>query len=133
MTLNLPWLAPVARLLLALIFILAGFSKLTDPAGTAAYMESGGVPGLLVWPTIVVELGGGLLVALGLFARPAALALAGFSVLTGVLFHYLPAQSLDGYAAMGQMINFQKNIGLAGGMLLVTAMGPGAYAATSRW
>ena len=48
-----------ARVLLAVIFVVAGFGKLADPAGTAGYMSSMGVPGFLVWPTIVLELGGG--------------------------------------------------------------------------
>lgn len=127
MRLDLPWLAPVARVLLALIFIVSGFGKLMDPAGAAGYIESGGLPGVLVWPTIAVELGGGLLVALGLFSRISALALAGFSVLAGVLYHFLPGQGMEGMEAMTQQIMFLKNLGLAGGLLLVTAMGPGPY------
>ncbi|SFI25655.1 DoxX family protein [Albimonas pacifica] len=127
MTLTLPWLAPVARVLLAFIFVYSGFGKLMDPAGTAAYIEYGGLPGVLVWPTIVVELAGGLLVALGLFARISALALAAFSLVAGILYHYLPGQGMEGMEAMNQSIHFMKNLGLAGGLLFVAAMGPGPY------
>lgn len=132
MTLNLPWLAPVARVLLAFIFIYSGFGKLMDPAGTAAYIEYGGLPGFLVWPTILVELVGGILVAIGLFSQVSALALAGFSLLAGILFHYLPGQGMEGMDAMNQSIHFMKNVGLAGGMLLVAAMGPGPYSVARK-
>ena len=128
MTGSLSFLAPVGRVLLALIFILSGFGKLSDPPGTAAYIESGGLPGFLVWPTIVVEIGGGALVALGLFTRPAAIVLAAFTVVAGVLYHFFPAQSAEGMQAMMQMIQFQKNISITGGLLFLAAMGPGAFA-----
>ena len=132
MTNTLSHIAPVARVLLALIFILSGFQKLGDPAGTAAYIASGGLPGWLVWPTILLEIGAGLALAVGFQARVAALALAGFSLLSGVLYHLLPSFAAEGMAAQMQMIMFMKNVSITGGLLLVTAIGAGAWALDNR-
>lgn len=132
MTNTLAYIAPLARLLLALIFILSGFQKLGDPAGTAAYIVSGGLPGWLVWPTILLEIVGGLALVVGFQARWAALGLAGFSLLSGLLYHLVPSFAAEGMAAQMQMIMFMKNVSIAGGLLLVTAMGPGAYALDTR-
>lgn len=128
----LAYVAPVARVLLALIFVMAGWNKLMDPAGTAGYIASGGLPGFLVWPTIALELVGGLMIALGVFVRPVAAALAGFSILAGLLYHLVPGLSAEGMEQVMQIIHFQKNLAIAGGLLLLTAFGPGAYALTRR-
>ena len=69
----------------------------------------------------ITELGGGLLVLLGLFTRYAAIALAGFCLLAAWFFHYQPGD-------MMQMINFMKNITIAGGFLVLAGSGPGALA-----
>lgn len=124
--------ALLARVLLAFMFILAGWSKLTDVSGAMAYTASGGLPGIAVLPAIAIELLGGLAVLFGWQTRWAALALAVFCVLTGVLFHYIPAQGLEGMAQMGQMINFQKNLTIAGGFLLLASFGPGAISLDAR-
>ena len=89
--------ALVGRVLLAFMFILAGWSKLGDIQGSMAYTASGGLPGFFVFPAIALELLGGLAVLVGWQTRWAALALAAFAVVTGVLFHYVPALGLDGY------------------------------------
>ena len=68
----------IGRMMLALIFILAGFGKIQDPAGTMGYMQSAGLPGILLWPTIALELLGGLALAVGYKTRYVAFALAGF-------------------------------------------------------
>ena len=125
-------LAPVARILLALVFVLSGLMKLGDPAGTAAYIVSGGLPGWLVWPTILVEVGGGLALAIGFQARFAGLALAGFSLLSGVLYHLVPSFAAEGMAAQTQITMFLKNVSMAGGMLMVSALGAGAWALDNR-
>lgn len=132
MTQTLSHIAPVARVLLALIFILSGLQKLGDPAGMAAYIASGGLPGWLVWPTILVELVGGLMLAVGFQARAAAIALAGFSLLAGLLYHLVPSFAAEGMEAQIQMIMFMKNVSIAGGMLLIVAMGAGAWALDNR-
>ncbi|WP_321339722.1 DoxX family protein [Breoghania sp.] len=108
------------RLLIAYIFVVAGWGKIAGYAGTAAYMESQGIPGALLPLVIATELGGGLLVAVGFQTRIAAFLLAGFSIVSAVLFHYLPADQ-------GQMISFMKNLAMAGGFLFIVANGPGAW------
>lgn len=124
------YLAPVARVLLAAIFVIAGWNKLTDPAGSAGYIASGGLPGWLVWPTIALELAGGLAIALGVFVRPVGAALAVFSVVAAVLYHLLPGLGAEGMERMMQMIHVQKNLAIAGGLLLLTVFGAGPFALT---
>lgn len=124
--------APVGRVLLALIFIISGLGKLADPAGTMAYIEYGGLPGFLIWPTILVELGGGILLAIGYQTRMAALFLAGFSILSGLLYHLIPSMGAEGMEAQMQMISFMKNLSMAGGLLFVFGQGAGAYALDTR-
>ena len=107
------------RVLLAAIFILAGFGKIGGYAGTVAFMESNGVPGSLLPLVILTELGGGLCILAGFQTRIVAFLLAGFCLVSGVLFHFQPA-------VMEQMTNFLKNIAIAGGFLVLMANGPGA-------
>ena len=124
--------ALAARILLAFMFILAGWAKLGDIPGNMAYTASGGLPGFFVFPAIAIELLGGLAVLVGWQTRWAALLLAAFCVVTGILFHYVPAQALEGYDRVGQIINFQKNLAIAGGFLVLTAFGPGRFAIDAR-
>lgn len=124
--------APLGRVLLSIIFIFAGFSKITGYAGTAAYMASQGVPGWLLPAVIAVELGGGIALLLGWQARTAAFLLAGFSVLSGILFHYIPSLSLEGFAAQAEMTSFMKNVTIAGGMLAIVGFGPGRFSLGSK-
>lgn len=114
----------VARLLLAPVFIIAGIGKITGYEGSVGYMEAYGLPGLLLPLVIVAELGGGLAILFGVFSRWAALALAGFCIAAALIFH--TAWSGDG--GQMQQISFLKNLGLAGGLLLLFANGPGRYA-----
>jgi putative oxidoreductase len=109
-----------ARLLLAFIFVVEGWLKIADYSGTLGYMDSFGVPGIMLPLVILTELGGGLLVAVGLFARFAAFALAGFALLTALFFHW-------NLGDQEQVIHFMKNLAIAGGFLLLTANGAGAW------
>ena len=111
----------VSRILLGLIFVLAGFGKLMDPAGTAGYIASVGLPGILVWPTIALELLGGLAIIVGYQTRIVALALAAFCVVSGAIFH-------NNFADQNQMINFLKNLAMTGGFLQLYLHGAGALA-----
>jgi len=120
-----PYLITTGRVLLAAIFIQGGLHKILGYAGAASYMTEHGVMALLLPLVIFTELGGGLCVLLGLWTRWAALALAGFCVLAALLFHYQPDD-------MMQMINFMKNITIAGGLLVLAGAGPGAYALDNR-
>jgi putative oxidoreductase len=107
-----------ARLLMAHIFILSGFTKISGYAGTAGYMEKMGVPGILLPLVILTELGGGLLLLFGFKAKWAAFALAGFSIVSALIFHSNLGDQM-------QMINFMKNLAIAGGLLMVVQYGAG--------
>jgi putative oxidoreductase len=120
-----PFAEVAGRILISVIFVLAGFSKIGGYAGTQAYMESQGVPGALLPLVIATELGGGILVVLGLFTRLAALALAGFSILAAVLFH-------ANFGDQMQQILFMKNLAMAGGFLFLVAHGAGALSLDAR-
>ena len=124
--------ALAARILLAFMFVLAGWGKLGDISGTMAYTASSGLPGFFAFPGIGIELLGGLAVLVGWQTRWAALALALFCVVTAVLFHYVPAQGLEGFERMGQILNFQKNLAIAGGFLALAAFGAGRYSLDAR-
>jgi putative oxidoreductase len=108
----------VARLLASTIFIVAGFGKLgAGYAGTQGYMESVGVPGTLLPFVIALEIGGGLALLLGFQTRLVAFLLAGFCIVSGMLFH-------SGADQM-QQIMFMKNLAMAGGLLAFTVFGAG--------
>lgn len=115
----------IGRIMLALIFILAGVGKITDPAGTIGYMQSAGLPSLLLWPTIALELLGGIALVIGYKTRLLAFALAAFCILTAALFH-------SNFADQMQMILFLKNIAIAGGLLLLAVGGSTAYSMDNR-
>jgi len=104
------------RILLAIIFIMAGIGKIKDPAGTIGYMQSVGLPGLLLWPTIALEVLGGLAIVVGFQTRLVAFLLAGFTIVAAVLFH-------NNFGDQMQMIMFLKDLSIAGGLLLLVASG----------
>lgn len=112
---------PLARLLLGHIFVIAGAGKITKYEGVQGYMESAGVPGILLPAVIALELLGGLMIIIGYRTRLVALALAAFCVASGVLFH------LD-LGDQSQMNSFMKNLAMAGGFLLLFVHGPGPMA-----
>lgn len=122
-------LSPLAmlggRVLISFMFIMSGFQKLGGIEGTQGYMEMMGVPGILIYPTILVEILGGLAVLVGFQARIGALLLAGFCVISGVIFHFDPADQM-------QMISMFKNFAIAGGFLFIVAMGPGKLSIEGR-
>lgn len=124
--------APVGRVLLALLFINAGYGKITGYTGTAGYMDAMGVPSILLPLVILLELGGGIALLLGYQTRFVSLLLAGFTLLAGILFHYLPAAGMEGMEAQNQMIHFMKNIAIAGGLLLLLGNGAGGLSLDAR-
>jgi putative oxidoreductase len=101
-----------ARGAMSVIFLVAGVSKINGYTGTQAYMDSMGVPGELLPLVIALELVGGLSLLLGWKVRISAFLLAGFSVLSAVIFHW-------NFADQMQSILFMKNIAIAGGLLLL--------------
>ncbi|WP_394124823.1 DoxX family protein [Psychrobacter nivimaris] len=117
--------APLGRLLLSIIFIFAGIGKITDYATTQGYMESVGVPGMLLPLVIAFEVLGGIAILLGYKARPIALLFSGFSIVSAILFHQF-------WTDESQMISFMKNISIAGGFLMILAHGAGAYSIDNK-
>ena len=115
----------VGRILLALMFVMAGWSKIGGYAGTQGYMEAMGVPGFMLPLVILLELGGGLAIVLGLFTRSLSVLLAGFTLMAAFIFHYQPAEQM-------QMLMFMKNLSVAGGFLALAAAGPGAFSLDAR-
>ncbi len=123
-------LALAGRAGLASLFIWAGFGKLMDPAGTMQLMASLNFPvpvpvSVIYYVAVAIELGGGIALLLGIPAQSVALILAAWSIATGIAVH-LPIGDRP------NMINFYKNISIAGGLLYVTAFGPGALAIGAR-
>ncbi|UBQ37705.1 DoxX family protein [Acinetobacter johnsonii] len=108
-------LALIARVLMAYIFLVAGWGKISAYSATVGYMESMGVPGALLPLTILVEFGGGLALLFGFQARFAAFGLGLFSVITAFIFH-------DGAQ---DSINFMKNFAMAGGLFFLMLHGAG--------
>ncbi len=120
-----PYLGLAGRVLLAITFVVAGYGKIGGYVGTQGYMESMGVPGMLLPLVIILELGGGLAIIAGWQTRIIAILLAGFTLLAAFMFH------LD-FADRLESILFMKNVSIAGGFLLLAAYGPGALALDNR-
>lgn len=115
-----PWGLLAGRLLLAYIFVLSGYAKIAGFAGTAKFMASKGMPmvEVLLVGAILIELVGGLMLAVGWKARWAAWAIFLFIIAATLVFHPV-------WADPGQAIQFNKNLAIMGGMLYVAFMGPG--------
>ena len=108
-------IALIARILMAYIFLVAGWGKIMAYNATVGYMESMGVPGAMLPLTILVEFGGGLALLFGFQARFAAFGLGVFSLITAFLFHGGEADA----------INFMKNFAMAGGLFFLMLHGAG--------
>lgn len=115
----------VGRVLMAIIFLVSGYGKASDPAGLANALGSVGLPRILAWPTALFELALAASLILGFQVRIMALAGAAFAVVSALLFH------MD-FADQGQTVSFMKNLAMAGGFLYVFAFGAGAYALDRR-
>lgn len=131
-TVQYDWAALVGRILLSIMFIISGFNKIGGFEGTAGYIASKELPmpQILAVLTILVELGGGIMILIGWKARWAALALAGFVLLAAFLFHSFWA--MPEAQKMAQSQSFWKNITIGGGMLMVLAFGPGRLSLDRR-
>jgi putative oxidoreductase len=109
------------RLLLAAIFLHEAWAKLTGYAAAVAYTEAFGLPGWLLPAAIAVELGCGLMILLGFQTRAATVLLAGFCIVTAVVFH-------RNFADRNQLLHFEKDLAIAGGFLVLAAYGAGNWA-----
>lgn len=120
-----PYFPPLGRIMIALIFLLSGFGKLTGIEGTQAYMESAGLPGILAYPAALFEVAAALAVIVGWRTRIAALLLAGFSLLTALIFHF-------DFGDQIQRVLFLKNIAMAGGFLFLVRFGAGEFSLDAK-
>ena len=120
-------LSLIGRILLALLFVPSGFSKIGGFSGTVGYIASKGVPlpELAAAAAIGVELGLGLLLLIGWQTRWAALGIAVFTVVITFIFHNF--WSVPAEQVMAQQQNFFKNMAAVGGLLTVAAWGAGAW------
>jgi putative oxidoreductase len=128
-----PWAAPIGRLLLAGIFLMSGVYKLQNWPATAQAIAEKGLPAPDAFLSVAVglELVGGILVALGLYARWGALTLLAFLVGVTVIMHNFWALP-EGPQRSAQMADFMKNCALAGAMLFMLAVGAGPMS-IDRW
>lgn len=116
-----------ARILLIVLFVVFGWSKLTHYSATVSYMARTGVPlpSIATLVAIVVEFFVSLAVAVGVWTRPLALLLALYTLGTALIGHHF--WSMEGPARSANAINFYKNISIIGGFLLLYVVGPGKY------
>jgi putative oxidoreductase len=122
----------VGRILLSVLFLLSGFGKITGWGTTAGYMASKGMPlvPFFLAMAILFELGGGLSVLFGFWARLGALALFVYLIPTTLIFHNFWAYT--GMERQMNQINFLKNLAIMGGLLMVVAFGPGPLSVDAR-
>ncbi len=118
---------PLGRLLMSSLFIWAGIGKLMNPSGAEQYFAHVHipVPGVAVWAVIIIEVVGGLAILLGFQTRWVAAVLAIFCLITGFGVH-LPVGDYP------NMVNFYKNLVMAGGFLYVFSNGAGIMSIDGR-
>ncbi len=113
------------RLLLAALFAVEVWIKVRGYEGAVTYMERFGVPGILLPAAIAVESLGALFVAIGWHTRVAAFLLAGFCLLTAIIFH-------NNLANANEQLHFLKDLAIAGGFLVLFARGAGDWSIDAR-
>ena len=111
----------IGRVLISLVFLLSGYNKILNYDGTISWMEGYGVPGFLLWPTIVLEIILPVLIIVGYKTQLSAFILAIFCIVTAIIFH------LD-FTNQMQVIALLKNFGLAGGFIFIAINGPKDWA-----
>ena len=115
----------ISRIFISLIFLLSGYNKIFDYGDTSIWMESFGIPGFLLWPAIILEIILPILIIIGYRTQISAVLLAIFCIATAMIFHF-------DFANQMQTIAFLKNLGLAGGFLLIAAHGPKDWAVDKK-
>ena len=110
----------IARILISILFLLNGIFKINNYEGTVGWMESFGLPGILIFPAIILEIVGPILIIIGYQTRIAAAALSLFCIATAIIFH-------NDFSDQMQLTAFLKNIALAGGFLFLVVNGAKGY------
>ncbi len=123
----------VARVLIALLFLIFGWQKLLDYSGTVQYMTHAGVPlpALATVIAIIMEFFVSVAIILGAATRPLALLLALYTLATAFIGHHY--WTMSGMAHFENEINFYKNISIIGGLLALYVAGPGCYSLDKMW
>ena len=106
----------IARISISILFLLNGIFKINNYEGTVGWMESFGLPGILIFPAIILEIVGPILIIIGYQTRIAAVALSLFCIATAIIFH-------NDFSDQMQLTAFLKNIALAGGFLFLVVNG----------
>lgn len=122
----------IARIAVVVLFIIFGIPKITGFDGTVQYMTSLGapMPMLAAIIAVVMEVPAAILIVLGLFTRPLAVLFVFYTLGTAVIGHHY--WDMSGDAVMPNMINFYKNVSIAGAFLLLAVTGPGAISIDRR-
>ena len=115
----------VGRIFISGVFIWDATVMVRFWEPTVDYMESFGLPGALLPLAALFQFAGGILIVLGLLTRPTALAFAGYCLVTALVFH-------DNLGDSGEVIQFGKDVGLAGGFLFLTAADAGDWSLDAR-
>ena len=110
----------ISRILLSVLFIVAGYGKITGYEGTAAYMASMHVPSFFLPLVILLELGGGLAIVFGFLTRFTSLFISGLTIIAAVIFH-------NNFSDDMQQLMFMKDMSIAGGFLILGLFGAGKY------
>lgn len=121
------YLSALGRLLVSVLFIGSGLSKIGAPDATMGYIASVGLPlaSMVYGITVLVEVGGGLLLLVGFQTHLTAAILALFTLAAGFIFH-------SHFADQNQTIHFMKNLAITGGLLQVVALGAGGLSLDAR-
>ena len=121
----------IGRIALVVLFIIFGYPKLTGFSGTVQYMTSLGTPMPMLAAIIaVMEVPAAILIVLGFFTRPVAVLFVFYTLGTAIIGHHY--WDMTGDAVMPNMINFYKNISIAGAFILLAIVGPGALSLDRR-
>ncbi|HHA1351514.1 DoxX family protein [Enterobacter ludwigii] len=122
----------IGRIALVVLFIIFGYPKLTGFSGTVQYMTSLGtpMPMLAAIIAVVMEVPAAILIVLGFFTRPIAVLFVFYTLGTAIIGHHY--WDMTGDAVMPNMINFYKNISIAGAFILLAIVGPGALSLDRR-
>ena len=110
----------IARISISILFLLNGIFKINNYEGTVGWMESFGLPGILIFPAIILEIVGPILIIIGYQTRIAAAALSLFCIATAIIFH-------NDFSDQMQLTAFLKNVALAGGFLFLVVNGAKGY------
>ena len=116
----------IGRILISALFLLNGIFKISNYDGTIGWMESFGMPGILLIPAIILEIAGPVLIIIGYKTKLAAGLLSLFCIATAFIFH-------NDFTNQMQLTSFLKNIALAGGFLILFVNGAKGFSLDNKF